>query len=41
MEIVKDYPEMLEKFAPRFAKIKKSMGFGQEEEEIEKEEEDN
>lgn len=41
IEIVKDYPEMVEKFAPRFAKIKKSMGFGEEEEGNEKEEDDN
>jgi hypothetical protein len=35
VEIVNHYPEMLEKFAPRYAKIKKSLEF-KEEDEVEK-----
>jgi DNA primase catalytic subunit len=40
VEIVQNYPEMLEKFAPRYAKIKKSLDF-KEEDEVEEKEEEN
>ena len=38
-DVVKEYPQMLEKLAPRYAKIKKSLQAEEDEEEEEPEEE--
>ena len=37
VDVVKEYPQMLEKFAPRYSKIKKSLE-SEDEEEVEEEE---
>lgn len=41
LEIVDHYPQLLERLAPRYAKIKKSLEYKEEDQGEEKEEEDD